>query len=212
MREYMEAFFQLPTRIEKPLDLALAQPWARGAASGHGVGKRQYDAGQILDKVLAPRLPADACAYLGITMADLWAGKLNYVFGLGSGYKRVGVYSLCRYYPEFWGRKRAPGDEVRGLRRACQVLNHETGHVFTLGHCVFYHCSMNGSNSLSQSDAAPLDYCPVCHRKLLWNIGFDGVKRYEALASFYRKHGMQEEAQWVMARSKRWKRIAAREK
>ena len=104
-------------------------------------------------------------------MADLWSDNLNYVFGVGSFERRVGVYSLCRYFPAFWKAKPRPGDEQRGLRRACQVLNHETGHMFGLMHCVLYKCSMNGSNSLADADSAPLEYCPVCHQKLLWNIG-----------------------------------------
>ena len=90
--------------------------------------------------------------------------------------KKVGVYSLCRYYPEFWGGKSKAEDEVTGLRRACKVLNHETGHMFGITHCVFYHCSMNGSNSLSETDTAPIHFCPVCQRKLSWNIGFAPLK------------------------------------
>jgi bacterioferritin len=37
------------------------------------------------------------------------------------------------------------------LRRSCKVLAHEIGHMFGLSHCVFFHCLMNGSNSLAES-------------------------------------------------------------
>jgi archaemetzincin len=211
LKEYCEAFFQLPVRIEKPLPLSLARAWMRpkrGSHPGASAGEGQYNAGEIVDRVLAPCLPEDAAAYLGITMADLWADDLSYVFGLGSLEKRSGVYSLCRYDPRFWGHAKRPQDAKLMLRRACRVLNHEVGHIFGLQHCVLYKCSMNGGNSLADMDATPLDYCPVCHRKLLWNIGCDGSKRYEDLLNFYRKHGLSSEARWTEGRLERWRRIA----
>jgi hypothetical protein len=66
---------------------------------------------------------------------------------------------------------------------------------------------MNGGNSLSDIDATPLDYCPVCHRKLLWNVGCDGVKRYRDLLRFYQKHGMTVEARWAKGRMERWRQV-----
>lgn len=210
LRQYTSIFFQLPSRVARPLDLKSVERGSRpGNSRGQGAWHTQYDASQIIHKLLVPRLPADACVYLGVTMADLHASGLNFVFGQGSFVKRAGVYSLCRYFPEYSGHARQKGDAERGLRRACQVLGHETGHMFSISHCVFYHCSMNGSNSLLESDAAPLDYCPICHRKLLWNIGFDGVKRYRELEQFYRAHGLHREAAWVQGRLARWTKIAA---
>lgn len=221
LKEYCAAFFQLPVRIDEPLPLS-AKIETRTRSGRHPGGRteneknqyRQYNAGEIIDNVLAPRLPADAAAYLGITMADLWAEDLSFVFGLGSYDKRTGVYSLCRYYPQFKKQKNQPhgkplpvqdrqrtlAGEKQTLKRACQVLNHEAGHIFGLYHCVLYKCSMNGGNSLSDFDATPLDYCPVCHSKLLWNISFDARKRYEDLLKFYQKHKMTDEARWVEGR------------
>jgi archaemetzincin len=210
MREYTEIFFQMPVRLEKPIELKPKNEKVTlsrlvGAGHRHGTYDKQYNAGLILEQVLVPHLPDDAVVYLGITMEDMWADDLNYVFGLGSMVERVGVYSLCRYYPEFWGEKRKEGDDTLGLLRSCKVLNHETGHMFGLSHCVFYHCSMNGSNSLSESDAAPAEFCPLCHRKLMWNIGFEPAKRFEQLQAFYAKNGMKDEADWTAKRIKNWK-------
>ena len=211
LRDYATAFFQLPVRLEKPSGFVVPASWIRGTVVTAGGRGRQYDAVKLAYDFLGPRRPADAVAYVGITQTDLWAGEANFVFGIGSSEQNTAVYSLARYFPEFWGRPRRKGDEVRALRRACKVLNHEVGHIFGLSHCVFYRCSMNGANSLQETDAAPTDYCPVCHRKLLWNIGWDGAKRYAALLAFYRKHGMTEDVRWVSARLTRWQRIAARE-
>lgn len=216
LREYAEIFFQLPARVEPPIELTLngkREPLFRQVPLGnrHGTYKEQCDAAKILDKILLQKLPDDAVAYLGIAMEDLYVDDLNYVFGLGSFNKRVGVYSLCRYYPEFWGNERKPGDETLGLVRACKVLNHETGHMFSLGHCVFFECSMNGSNSLAETDAMPIHFCPLCHRKLRWNIGFDAAKRYGALLAYYKKYGMTAESEWMAGRLERWKQVAVRD-
>ncbi|GMV80856.1 MAG: hypothetical protein AMXMBFR7_20400 [Planctomycetota bacterium] len=216
MRAYAEAFFQLPARIDP--EVALTAPEGKPdlfrivpMGNRHGSYDKQYDGERILTEVLKPRLPADAAVCLGITMEDLWADDLTYVFGLGSFKHRVGVYSLARYYPEFWGRRPLPGDDVKGLLRSCKVLNHETGHMFGLTHCVFYRCSMNGSNSLPETDAAPIHFCPVCHRKLAWNLRFDPLKRYGDLEAFYAKQGLSTEAEWIGQRRTRWKTLAARE-
>lgn len=208
LKEYGEAFFQLPVRIEKPLPLESIAAWSRpGHESTFTPGEGQYNAGEIIDKLLAPRLPGDAAAYLGITMVDLWADDMNFVFGLGSFERRTGVYSLCRYYPEFGGRQSGAGDSEKILRRSCTVLSHETGHMFGLYHCVLYKCCMNGCNSLPEGDSTPAEFCPVCHRKLLWNIGMDGTKQYEDLLAFYKKYNLTAEAKWMEGRLQRWQKM-----
>ena len=63
---------------------------------------------------------------------------------------------------------------------------------------------MNGSNSLAETDSQPLHFCPVCHRKLLWNIGFDPLKRYTTLETFYRDHKLTTESDWLAKRIKHW--------
>jgi len=52
------------------------------------------------------------------------------------------------------------------LRRSCKVLAHEMAHMFGIEHCIYFHCLMNGSNHLEESDARPMHLCPVDLRKL----------------------------------------------
>ncbi len=177
LRQFCAAFFALPTRLEPALPLETLRIPSRAA---RGAGKEQFDANAILAQ-LKPRLPADAVAYLALTNRDLWSDDLNFVFGLASIRQRVGVYSLARYRT-----KDAPTNAQ--LRRACQVLGHETGHMFGITHCVFYRCAMNGSNSLADADDAPLDFCPACERKLQWNINYDSAARRTNLDELYAEH------------------------
>ncbi|MFT5189746.1 MAG: archaemetzincin, partial [Verrucomicrobiales bacterium] len=86
------------------------------------------------------------------------------------------------------------------LRRACKVLSHEMGHMFGARHCAHYHCNLNGSGSLHETDRAPLRLCPVCLRKLHLAIGFDPMKRYEMLEQFYANHELADASKWIKRR------------
>jgi len=152
--------------------------------------RRQYDAADILNR-MAGQVPDDALAYIAITTADCYSGKLAFIFGLASLRRRVAVYSLHRYgtpgTPEF-------------LRRSLKIVAHETGHTFSITHCIFYQCCMNGSNSLDESDSQPLHYCPLCHDKLRHALAFDPRTRFEQLAAFYDTSGFDADARSVRKR------------
>jgi archaemetzincin len=196
--EFMSLFFGASARLAPALPLPPFgyRFWDTGSGS-----KPQFQTGVLLDKVLAPKLPEDAVAYLGVTMADLFPSPAwNYVFGEASFERRVGVYSLVRYTPEFEGEPDSPAARGLLLRRACKALAHETGHMFSMSHCPFYECLMNGSNTLDELDRAPGWLCPVCLKKLHWNLGFDLPQRYRKLAGFYRRNGLADWAAWMTAR------------
>ncbi|KPK28392.1 MAG: hypothetical protein AMK69_08890 [Nitrospira bacterium SG8_3] len=165
-------------------------------------GKRQLLTGDVLI-LLQQRLPADAFCLMAITMEDLYPHpSWNFVFGQASPKKRVGVFSFARYDPAFYGEERRKDYQTILLRRSCRVLVHEMAHMFSLAHCIFFSCVMNGSNHLQESEARPLSLCPVCLRKLQFSIGFDVVDRYRALLLFYQKAGLDHEAKWVSSRLK----------
>ena len=166
-------------------------------------GNRQVFTGDILF-ILKKILPPDAFCVLAITMEDLYPDPhWNFVFGQASIRERVGVFSFARYNPEFYGEKRGANYSNILLRRSCKVLAHEMGHMFSMNHCIFFSCVMNGSNHLHESDSRPLFLCPVCLRKLHLSITFDVIERYRMLHGLYEKNGFPEEALWVSNRLKR---------
>ena len=75
---------------------------------------------------------------------------------------------------------------------------HEIGHMFGLEHCIYYSCLMNGANHLKETDLQPLQLCPVCLRKLQFNLEFDMLKRYEELQKISERIGgpFELEAKW----------------
>ena len=158
----------------------------------------QYRTDVINERLLAPRLPADAVCYLGITMADLYPDpSWNYVFGMASLAERVGVYSLARYGPAFNNQPDDTGAQALLLRRALLVVAHETAHMFSLPHCRRYECLMNGVNSLTELDRGTPWLCPDCLRKLQWNLGFDVMGHYRALRAFSAEHRMPDQVDWL---------------
>jgi len=210
LREYAGAFFVMQAEVLPGLNLSgenittRANPFTRN---------RQILTGDVL-AILKRNIPSDAFCVLAVTMEDLYPEpSWNFVFGQASLRERVGVYSFARYDPAFYGQKRGKDYEKVLLRRSCKVLAHETGHMFGLKHCIYFKCSLNGSNHLKESDSRPMNLCPVCLRKLQYSIGFDVVSRYRNLLQFYRpaeplarrgwKVGFEEETQWIIKRL-RW--------
>lgn len=194
LRAYTAAFFQLEVRLLPaylPHDLEFSpRPNPRS-------GRRQVRTTDIL-AFLKKQLPADACCLLGITMDDLYPEpSWNFVFGEASITERVGIFSLVRYDPAFWGDERGRSYRSTILQRACKVLAHETAHMFGLWHCIHFECVVNGSNNMNETDAQPQHLCPVCLRKVRLAAGFDAVRRYEDLARFYRRHEWFDEFDWV---------------
>jgi archaemetzincin len=198
LRDYLGVYFQLETRIadEIPLPTLGTRAWREADRV-----LVQYRTDVLVDQILAPRLPGDAVAYLGITAADLFPDpSWNYVFGVGNLHKRVGVYSLARLEPGFYDEQQTPATSARTLRRALAVLAHETGHMFSLRHCRAHACLMNGANSLDELDRGTPWLCPDCLRKLHFNTGFDIRRHYAELRAFYRARQMSEPVGWLERR------------
>ena len=205
-------WFELSTRRLPPLELPESDDgFVRTVHNSFtGEDEPQIHTTWFLRQQLPRRLPDDAVTLTAVTMTDLYPGEgWNYVFGEALLQGRVGVYSLRRHFPEFWGEPDTQEARVLALRRSLKLVTHEVGHTFGLEHCVRYRCNMNGSNSLSESDGAPLHLCPDCLAKLRWNRGFDTLERYARLEEFFATHGLTEEAEWVRTRVARIREVAS---
>ncbi len=197
LKEYTEIFFGMEVEVlssksgADPRFTTRINPLTR---------KRQVLSTDVLS-YLKSLVPGDAFCLLAITMEDLYPDPAwNFVFGQASLRDRVGVFSFARYDPAFYGERRGREDREILLKRSCKVLVHETGHMFSLAHCIYFRCVMNGSNHLQESDSRPQFLCPVCLRKLHSSIGFDVVLRYERMLKFYHRLGFHPEEQWVASR------------
>jgi archaemetzincin len=197
LREFAAAFFCLSVVTLAPLTPTEGEITAR---RNPYTGQRQLLTTDVL-ALLRQRLPQDAYAMVGITMEDLYPEpSWNFVFGQASLGHRVGVYSFARYHPRSAGGRPAANWRSLLLRRSCKVLAHETAHMFGIGHCTFYHCLMNGSNHIAESDARPMHLCPIDLRKLHDSVGFDVADHYQRLRGFCERVGFTDEARWLAKR------------
>jgi archaemetzincin len=197
LREYAAAYFAMDVSVLPALNIAGNKFSPRINPS---TGGRQILTLDVL-AFLKKRLPPDAFCILAITMEDLYPHpSWNFVFGQASIHERVGVFSFARYDPVFYGEEQGKDYRELLLKRSCKVLVHEMAHMFSVAHCIFFRCVMNGSNHLQESDSRPLFLCPVCLRKLQFSIGFDFANRYHRLLQFYKKVGFDHEAQWIEKR------------
>lgn len=200
LKDYASGYFMMPVKILAPIAIGKAKltqrvnPYTR---------KRQLLTRDILI-LLQRNFPADAFCLMAITMEDLYPDPAwNFVFGQAAVSQRVAVFSFARYNPSFYGQAEGKDDDHLLLHRSCKVLVHEMAHMFSLGHCIYFKCVMNGSNHLQESDARPLHLCPVCLRKLQFSTEFDVVDRYHKLLKFYRSAGFTKEVRWVSSRLKK---------
>jgi len=188
---YLRIYFDLPAEVRPAMPLKLIPASARRRHPEWGM--EQVLTGYVLEKILWPRLPRDAGAYLAFTPTDLWPGEgWNFVFGQASLRQRVGVWSIYRF-----------GDPDRDdetfrlcLKRTIKTAAHETAHMFSMLHCIQFRCAMNGSNHLAESDRRPLWLCPHCLAKLCWATKADPEKRFRDLAAFCTEQGFDEEAEF----------------
>jgi archaemetzincin len=195
IERFAEAFFGLEAQVLP----AKSVEGIRGRVHPE-MGRRQFLTGDIIDR-LRRQVPSDAYATLGITMEDIYPGPdWNFVFGQATLRDRAGIYSFARYDPAFYDKPRPEGWRQLVLLRSCKVLAHETGHMFGIRHCTAWHCVMNGTNHLQETDAHPLRLCPVDLRKLQWSIGFDPLEHYRRLLAFTEEAGFTEEAAWLRKR------------
>ena len=187
--DYMRAFYDLPVKLNSDRALGSIPPSRQRTIKYKSNVQIRTD--HFLDDVLPKILPADAAALVAFTNSDLYSqGSTSSVFGEASADKRVGVWSLY----QLGGIAPRTVSETVLLDRTLKIAMHETGHMFSMRHCIKYECLMSGTNTLAETDRRPLDNCPECMAKIAWGMNYDPVKRYAALAAFWERLGRTAEA------------------
>ena len=122
----------------------------------------QYGAAGFLKAIARSRaalMASPSDILLGVTALDLFAPRLNYVFGMADAESAVAVISLRRLRPEFYS-----GDPDPRLfwQRAVKEAIHELGHIFGLAHCGNQDCIMHFSTSIEETDLKGPGFCDRC--------------------------------------------------
>ncbi|WP_167856897.1 archaemetzincin [Hymenobacter aquaticus] len=185
-QEYLHIFFQRRVVLLPAVADTLVPPSARRKQQG----QVQLLAPYLLDAYLKNRLPASGLALMAISAKDLYPRPdWNYVFGLASYPDRVGVTSIYRLQDQSLTTE----NYTRCLSRLVNISSHEIGHMFSLRHCTYAHCVMNGTNSLPETDTTPNRLCSECQRKLHWNFQYDNLRRLQELAAFFRRNELRRD-------------------
>ncbi len=191
--EYIQIFFGLKTVVLKTIGNEIFPDSITRAGQFNDT---QYYAPFILNEILAKRMPADAITLMALTEKDLYPNPdWNFVFGLANLRKRVGVTSIYRLLEKPEGVI----DETKSLERLIKVASHEISHMFTILHCTHAVCTMNGSNSLPETDKKPNRLCSECTAKLVWNLKIDPFQRMEKLQRFFKQHHLNNDLKLVEA-------------
>lgn len=181
-RVYLSAYFQITTDTIPGIH---AQKISR-QYKRMNQGQEQWKSIYILDSLLPKYKPADAFALIAFTATDLYPDDAwNFVFGQAKLHAGLGVWSLARLGLDTEGE-----DAYRiALLRALKIASHETGHMFSITHCVKNECNMNGSNSLPESDAQPEWLCWECLAKICYNRNVTPQKHLQSLLDFHQRIG-----------------------
>ncbi len=185
---FMEIYFDSPVKLRQPMSLAKIPEFAERPQRGFG---KQLRATWVMYDVLLHNLPKDAAAYLALTPRDLWSGApdSNFVFGQADLSRRVAVWSLARNGdPE--------KDYTKCLRRSIKTATHETGHMFSIQHCIKWQCNMCGSMSREESDRYPIGLCPECLAKVCWACTAKPADRFERLVEICQDYGLVAEREF----------------
>ena len=187
---YLQAFYGVRVKYLDSIPLAQLQKDVRRRRNPHSKQEQLYSV-HILERIMFPRLPDDAINYLLFTASDLYPGSnWNFVFGQANIQARVGVWSLYRYGDPDLSKEAFD----LCLKRTLKTAVHETGHTFSIKHCTFYHCVMQGAYHLKEADERPQYVGPICLAKIGIACKPNPIHRFQQLHTFWSQLGFEEEA------------------
>jgi len=136
----------------------------------YNLKRRQYNASKVLTKILYFNQNKQFFRILGVLDEDIYSKPLNFVFGLAINPKTkipelpvAALISITRLRETFY--RRAENNNLFELRILKEAI-HELGHTFSLEHCNKY-CIMRFSNSLTDTDDKPPNFCKDCLNRML---------------------------------------------
>lgn len=187
MQAFAEIFFSgMTVRILPGFNL-VSSKWNIKTRVHSKTGQKQYLVGDFFTK-LSRVMPPDGYCIMGIIWTDLYpCEKLNFVLGEASNLHKAGIHCFGRFEPktyELESHKDISEIEGKLIWRLIKVFSHELCHLFGLGHCEYFHCSMNESGSMAEAFSQPLFLCPVCLRKLQYACDFEILQRYKRFHTF----------------------------
>ncbi len=125
--------------------------------------RRQFHAGALLELVRHHAAQQRWTGKtLGLTVADVFLPRLNFVFGVSSSGGSAALVATARLHPEFWG---LPANPASLNQRIEKEAIHEVGHAFGLGHCANPTCVMRPSNRLLDTDRKSAALCDACYER-----------------------------------------------
>jgi len=125
--------------------------------------RNQYNSSIILSKILEYVVSSEADRILGMTDADLYVPRMNFVFGEAQYLGKAALISLHRLRPEFYGQ---PASKELFKERAVKEAIHEVGHTLGLGHCENPYCVMFFSLHIGMTDRKERTFCEKCRNKV----------------------------------------------
>jgi archaemetzincin len=126
----------------------------------------------LADGILAdftPPVRTGTTLLLGITGADLFSPRMNFVFGVASTGRAL--ISTFRLRPELYGIP--PNPRVYRWRVITEAV-HELGHALGLPHCEYPGCVMYFSTWIGDTDRKGPGFCYRCRKRAGWLGVFQG--------------------------------------
>ncbi|CAF1477458.1 unnamed protein product [Adineta steineri] len=161
-----------------------------------------------LARIRHQRNPERKFLYLAVTMADIYPKEeWSFLYGQANIMEGLGVYAFARLDSLFpmdpQQSNHIPitiADRTLILRRSLKILRHEILHLYSLDHCIYYSCLMNGVNTRTELDQHPLHICPVCLHKFYSILRFVIYEMYNKFANLCEHNDLEDERIWYRKR------------